>query len=423
MNLRINLLKLSALSIISYSLLKRKFVYNSTNNTTLYMQEIKDNSKDVPQLNNSINKEDNNIETNDKEDPIKKLIKIYYKLCPDIVRLAIEEDLQSDLSHKVIARNEDDYNNYKGLYSEYIKLNKLNVNSSKENNNSYKNQISNSITPVCEKDNLTFLKTIIINLSNILDNYIEEIDIQVSRNIKGYNFSPLISNKERQELKTTIIKAIKNREKEVFQIKSSIDDEYPDSDVYSEGKFFKVSTKYIDYPDKFPVLKKYGVYNEWPEHRIIYKNIGGITVLINDEDHIKFKFNYSKSNKDNDNIQAGKSLYLLYDLIQTLEKDLKYAFSQEFGYLTTLPCNSGNAVSFYIKAKINNNKDNKNLIFKELDTLNKNYNNNILIDFSDNIDNNCCYLNIVNSSTMMNFSNILIMIMNIKSTLADKNLI
>jgi hypothetical protein len=270
---------------------------------------------------------------------IDELIDKYISKCQELVRhgayYKITSEQENESLNRVVARDESDYSAYRLLYEEYIKLNNLDVSDKKGN--------------LYDKDELTFAKTIICVMSELLDEFVEEADIQITRNLKNKAFTTKMSPLERVDIKEICLGALKSIEPTVFSIHIDTEDVYPDVLDYSKGKFYAINQKYLDYPNKFPLLKEYGVYSDWPNDRVIYKN-KDIVVIINEEEHLKFKLNFNKIYSKE---KLTTSLFELYEMLDQFEKIVPFAYDDKFGYLSSLPSNTGNSIHFQLKVKLN----------------------------------------------------------------------
>lgn len=352
--------------------------------------------------------------TNEQVKPINKLDEIYNKylhIAPDVLKYGAfykkptnKTDPDEEL-YRVIARNESDYDNYHDLYEEVISF--YNLQSSEKGMNS----------GLYEKDDISFVKTIISNMSEIIDMTIEECSIELTRNIKSSNFSTIIQSQERKELTEKIMNSILKSERIAFENKLCIDcEEYKEEGEveYLKGGFFKINKKYMNYSDTFPLLKQYGVYNSWPEDRIVYKN-KGISIVINHLDHLKFSFNYEKSENES---KLSKELYSFYDLVDLIGKSLPYAFNEKFGFLSTFPTKSGNGLNFRLKIKVKSGL-NKKPVVDAFSSLSRQFNNNYIIEENDVIDGNDDYSVLIISclSTNVSFIQVLFEILGQKKLL------
>lgn len=346
-----------------------------------------------------------------EDEPIKKskvdiLIEEYMNKAPELVRLGLKTNDEAKLQNehneepdntRIIARSENDYTEHRELYYNYIKYSGMDVVADKKENKLF------------EKDEIPFMKSVLMNLNSMIDCYVEELDFQIVRNLKGKNFTPSLKIEEREEIKNILVGCIQIYEPDVFKSATDPGNEvYPEEQLYSKGKFFKVNMKHNDYPDKFPKLKEYGVFNDWPNNRVIYKN-SGITILINEEDHIKFKIAFDKKKSDQTE-KLSTQLLRLYDLLDCIDKTLGYAYHDEFGYLSAIPSNSGNSHSFYMKLKINGANAEK--LVQNLKVYSQECNNNYLIN---SVDDDCTtpdsknkYLKVINTSSNVSLVQLLL---------------
>lgn len=255
-----------------------------------------------------------------KAENIEDLINYYDNKQSSIHPIVAVGQKYKDHPVRVIARSAHDYLNNRSFFKEFIGIYHFN---------------NNIPTQQFSKDDLALIKTFVQNLDKIIDEFFIQVSIQISRNVKSIPFSPACSDDNRLYLRQLFIDIISNEENKVF----------PNS-----GTFFKVSEKYLDYPERFPFMKENGVFSNWPNNRIIYKN-NDIVVIINEEDHIRFKVNLDENNRG----KMTKKILYLFDFVHQLEKQIQFEFDEkDFGYLTTSPSNLGNGLYFIFKIRIKN---------------------------------------------------------------------
>ena len=232
--------------------------------------------------------------------------------------------------------------------------------------------------------------------------FVEEADIQITRNLKNKAFTTRMSPLERVDLKEICLGALKTIEPIVFSTHIDTEDEYPEILDYSKGKFYAINQKYLDYPNKFPLLKEYGVYSDWPNDRVIYKN-KDIVVIINEEEHLKFKVNFNKTDSKE---KLTTSLFQLYEMLDQFEKIVPFAYDDKFGYLSSLPSNTGNSIHFQLKVKLNSDIEKQEKIKSNLTTLSRQFNDNLIVSIESS--DNSKVLKIINSSANVPFVQIML---------------
>ena len=233
-----------------------------------------------------------------------------------------EKDCENDL-----IRNFEDYKTCREKYKKKLALNE-----------GEKNEI----------DNIPFIKTILSNMDEFMDKYFEDVEISITRNLKHYPSTCQITSEERKELKHFIIDKIIEVEKKVFFSKQN------EEILIIKGDFNEINKKFSDYPDKNIKLKNHGVFRDWPEDRFVYRN-KSIGVLVNEKDHINYKFKFSINNLNADSTKVGLANELLefFDFVDNLDKIIQVRSNEEFGYLTTDIKESGNSWKFLVKLKPN----------------------------------------------------------------------
>lgn len=287
-------------------------------------------------------------------------------------------------NNELLALEEKSYKECNELFNEYI-IKEIDVikNSNKEKDNEIKENKDKKKTELPRFDiskkqtdiyDIYPIKTQLLLLKEILDKHVEECDIQISRNIRGYKMTASLKETERKELTNKIIKAIQKTEKRVFITKedNNIDikaGKTKDTSLidYYAGTFFGVNKNLINYPEKTPHLKLASVYSNFPDDRVIYKN-KNISVIINDEDHIKFRVNYNKNNPND--VSIGKTLFYLIDLYHNISSELSFNVDEKFGFITTSVNSSGYGNSVYFKFKIDDDENNISTLVNKLDQIN-----------------------------------------------------
>ena len=136
-------------------------------------------------------------------------------------------------------------------------------------NNYYKRDIKQN---KFENESYSMLKSFIMNMDDMLNDHCVEFEIQASRNISEFPFSPKISRGNRKELANIIKEKITKFEK----------------DVFNERGVFSLLAKTNEIKDPMYLLS--GVYRDWPNDRYVYSNNNEtFFIIINGEDHLKIK--------------------------------------------------------------------------------------------------------------------------------------
>lgn len=245
-----------------------------------------------------------------------------------------------------------------------------------------------------EKENFALIKNLINNLEDLLKNVVEEVEISANRNVENNLFSSKISRSDRRELARSILQVIKNEEGEIFE---------------ENGKFLSLE----DTKDLFnsnnqnPFFRSCGFYRDWPDGRFIYvNNTNTLTLIVNEEDHLKMIQRCSFNEKQNNPV---KCLMNYFEFLEKLHDKLNFVYDENLGYLTSLINNLGSGLNFSIKIKINKEKS---------EEFEKHFNNvnELSTKFVADRDNHKIY-EISNNTTFYNFSKFLLEIASIKQLL------
>ena len=362
---------LSAVSFIFY----KTYTKNSKCNKLMALENKED--KTLQEI------KDNNSASKDREVGITKKLESMIQdtlpfQCKEIINLGIKHTNPVEGS-RIIAKNKSNYNSCSENLKSYLKL------------NGFKDKEK------FEKENLLVMKNFLVLMSNIINHYFEEISVEVNRNLDEFNFVSTMSPQERKEVSTQLINKLKELEKNVFIDKSE------NGNGYYKGNFFGINKKFLDYPNKFLLYKEAGVYNDWPKDRVVYKN-KGISVIINDDDHVKFRLNHTPGSANSDDKEApdvkisDKLLYFL-DILDLFEKQNKVSFHNDFGYLNTNVLNSGHGMNFYLKLKIKDNDEKLTKIAKKMEEFAQSNSQYYNYDFQKIEKSDECNLIISNSSS------------------------
>ena len=134
---------------------------------------------------------------------------------------------------------------------------------------------------------------------------------------------------------------------QIFQIHNISSDQAKKLNQVSERILIK-RDKGADIVSLFSSTWKGPRYPDWPSNRsIALSSDKAALVWVNKEDHIDYRTFGVKGNS------VEQVLSRAEEFSQTLEKELKSDFSQEFGYLTVKPRDSGLGVNFQLKLRIN----------------------------------------------------------------------
>jgi protein-arginine kinase len=171
-----------------------------------------------------------------------------------------------------------------------------------------------------EKDNYGIIKSILINLDELMGKTLKEVELSCSRNIDGYLFSGRISRSDRREIQKRVTQFLKNNEQEIFD---------------ESGKYLLLENSAHQVPpsEQNQFFRSCGFYRDWPDGRFLYVN-NTLSLITNEEDHIKLVQTMSSGNI--------KNLVSYFNLLEKLEKEFNICYDDHLGYLTSLPTNLGN---------------------------------------------------------------------------------
>jgi hypothetical protein len=248
-----------------------------------------------------------------------------------------------------------------------------------------------------EKDNYGVIKSILSNMEEIISKYLKEIELSSSRNIEGYLFSGKISRSDRREIEKRVVQFLKNKEESIFD---------------ETGKFISLeNSSQISPSEQNQFFRSCGFFRDWPDGRTIYLNNGNtLTLLTNEEDHIKLVQNTKKGGDIN-----SKHLISYFDLLESLEKEFPLAYDESLGYLTSLPTNLGkvyltigSGINFRLKLKVPKQSE---------EAITNHFKNITDLSVKASHEDDSCVLEISNNTTFYNFSAFLIELINIKEYL------
>ena len=142
--------------------------------------------------------------------------------------------------------------------------------------------------------------------------------IRLARNLKGYPFSSKIRREEEQQIREEVLKVLK-REK-VFPSIAQID----------LGRLTVYECNYL--------LEEHLISKDLLSRRkaaaVVVDQSGRISMMINEEDHLRIQSIFSGYNLENCWKEAEK-------LESVIGRNLEYEFHPKFGYLTACPTNTG----------------------------------------------------------------------------------
>jgi len=193
----------------------------------------------------------------------------------------------------------------------------------------------------CEKENFALIRNLINNMEDLLKKVVEEVEISTNRNVESNLFSSKISRSERRDLARSILQVIKTEEKEIFD---------------DNGKFLSLddSKDLFNSNNQNPFFRSCGFYRDWPDGRFIYvNNSNSLTMIVNEEDHVKIIQRCDFNDKDANQI---KYLMNYFDFLEKMHEKINFSFDENLGYLTSLPNNLGSGCSFSVKIAVKKEK-------------------------------------------------------------------
>lgn len=171
--------------------------------------------------------------------------------------------------------------------------------------------------------------------------------IRVGRNLADYPLGPGITNEQRKEIEKKVSEALKSF---TGDLEGTY---YPLNDMSEEDKKKLIEDHFLfKEGDRF--LEACGLNRDWPNGRGIYHNNDKtFLVWINEEDQLRII-----------SMQPGADIKAVFDRLcracEAIEKVVKFAFDEKFGYITSCPTNLGTALraSVHIKLpKLGNKKE------------------------------------------------------------------
>ena len=144
--------------------------------------------------------------------------------------------------------------------------------------------------------------------------------IRLARNLKKYPFSRALSNEKAKELIAEVTAAIKNER------------------TFLSTMFEYIDLNKADKNEKISMLENHIIspelVNKTAPCGVLLKDDASVSILVNEEDHLRIQSVFSGYNIDKAWDMANK----IDDLI---EESVEYAFDKNYGYLTSCPTNTG----------------------------------------------------------------------------------
>ncbi len=140
--------------------------------------------------------------------------------------------------------------------------------------------------------------------------------IRIARNIEKYKFPNLIDKKETENITKDILKSL-DSQKENYDFYRNRELSQVERNVFVEKHLISPNLSEQDYKGSFFVRKDEKT-----------------TIMVNEEDHIRVQVLLPGLNID-------EGWKICSEIDDELEKSIKYAFHEDFGYLTSCPTNAG----------------------------------------------------------------------------------
>ncbi len=144
--------------------------------------------------------------------------------------------------------------------------------------------------------------------------------IRLARNLKKYHFYSKLDEDESKEMINDIVSVIKSNN-------SSIKDEYDFVDINSKTDIEKIAML-EKHEVSIGLLKRKG------NKAILVNKDESLNIMLNEEDHIRIQ-----------SICPGKDIIKAWEVANNMdnfiEETVEYAYSKEYGYLTSCPSNTG----------------------------------------------------------------------------------
>lgn len=169
--------------------------------------------------------------------------------------------------------------------------------------------------------------------------YIVSTRIRVGRNLDGYPFAPGISKKEREEVEQLATSALASLSGDLAG------SYYPLSGMDEDVRQQLVDDHFLfKQGDRF--LESAGANQDWPSARGIFHSTDKrFLVWVNEEDQLRII-----SMEEGGNIRSVFNR--LVEGLSGLEKQLKFAYSDRYGFLSSCPTNLGTAMRASVHIKL-----------------------------------------------------------------------
>ncbi|MCM8784985.1 MAG: ATP--guanido phosphotransferase [Candidatus Omnitrophica bacterium] len=153
--------------------------------------------------------------------------------------------------------------------------------------------------------------------SKLIDDVVITSRVRIARNLKGYPFPHNMTLETSKKIEEILIK---------FFLKLPYE------------KIFVINISSLNEKQKNSLIKKHIISKEFSENELCSKIIiipeKKTSIMINEEDHLRIQVIFPGFN-------LKKCLKVIDEIDDYIDKELDYAFSPNFGYLTACPTNTG----------------------------------------------------------------------------------
>ncbi|XP_074656973.1 uncharacterized protein LOC141910149 [Tubulanus polymorphus] len=181
--------------------------------------------------------------------------------------------------------------------------------------------------------------------------YVVSTRVRVGRSADGIPFAPSISETQRAEVESKIMKAF-----EVLQSDNEYQGTYYQLPKLTPQEADQLRMDHFLFSETDDIARSAGIYRNWSDNRGIYcSNDKKFLVWVNEEDHYRLI-----------SMQKGGDLAQVYrrlvKAIKTVEQQVTFAHSKRFGYLTFCPTNLGTTLRASVHVKIPKLSANKKMM-------------------------------------------------------------
>ena len=158
------------------------------------------------------------------------------------------------------------------------------------------------------------------NDTNIDEHIIISSRCRLARNIKKYPFTLMLNEAAANSVIQDTVSAIKNE-------RSYLNEMFSQVDIGANAPIFgqALVNKHIISPEFIKISKP---------KSLLLKDDESVSIMINEEDHIRMQAIYPGDNID-------KAWDIIDKIDNLIEESMEYSFDKEYGYLTSCPTNTG----------------------------------------------------------------------------------